>query len=466
MSRRLFTSLIVTIGLIEGCAVGPNYKRPQTDVPATYRGVADEEATKAQVASYGNEKWWQVFRDDDLQVLIRTALQQNYDVRIAAARILAAEAQVGITRADQFPVISGSAAGVNQRIPKQLANPAIDTSATQVGVSASWTLDFWGQFRRATERDRALLLSTEWAQRQVIATLVSDVALNYFQLRALDEQLDISRRTLKTRRESLRLTQLLLDGGAASLLDVRQSEQLVYTASAEIPVLQQQIEQQENNISILLGNNPAPIKRGMTLEEQPHPAEVPAGLPSELLERRPDVLSSEAQLIAANAQIGVARAAYYPQITLTGTAGFQSSALSNLFSGPAGLWNFGGNLVQPIFTAGRITSTVHLAEAQQQQALLSYEQSIQDAFRDVSNALIAYRKTREFREQQELLANSARDASRLSLMRYQGGVADYLEVLTNDTNAFAAELGLVQARYNELQAIVQLYQALGGGWQS
>jgi multidrug efflux system outer membrane protein len=294
---------------------------------------------------------------------------------------------------------------------------------------------------------------------------VANVSAAYFQLRALDLELEISQRTLGSRRESLRLTQLLADGGSTSMLDVRQAEQLVFTAAAEIPALEQQIEQQENLISILLGKNPDSVARGQKLTEQPRPPDVPPGLTSSLLERRPDIREAEQQLISANAEIGVARAAYFPQISLSGSAGFQSDALTNLFSGPAGAWTYGASLTQPIFTAGRIRSNVRFAEAQQQGALLFYEQTIQGAFRNVSDALIANRKSKEFRVQQELLFQSAQDAARLSHMRYNGGVTGYLEVLTNETNAFSAELGLVQAQLNESLALVQLYQSLGGGWQ-
>jgi multidrug efflux system outer membrane protein len=294
---------------------------------------------------------------------------------------------------------------------------------------------------------------------------VANVASAYFQLRALDLEVEISKRTLNSRQESLRLTRILSEGGSTSLLDVRQAEQLVFTASAEIPVLEQQIEQQENFLSILLGQNPGDIPRGQALTEQRQPPEVPPGLPSSLLERRPDIQQAEAQMVAANAEIGVARAAYFPQISLSSAGGFQSSAVSNLFSGPAGAWSFGASLTQPIFTGGRLRSEVRLAEARKQTAVLFYQQSIQGAFRSVSDALVAYHKTREFRAQEEMLFRSAEDAARLSHMRYTGGVTGYLEVLTNETNAFSAELGLAQARFNELLALVQLYQALGGGWQ-
>ena len=249
------------------------------------------------------------------------------------------------------------------------------------------------------------------------------------------------------------------------MLDVRQSEQLVYTASAAIPDLERRIEQQENLISILLGRNPGPITRGLSLVQNAVPPEVPAGLPSSLLSRRPDIQSIEQTLIAANARIGVAKAAYFPQITLTALAGYQSTALTNLFTGPAGLWSFGGQLAQPLFTAGKIRSGVRLTEAQQQEAVLRYQQSIQQAFREVSDSLVAYRKNREFREQEALLTNAAADATRLSSSRYRGGVTSYLEVLDSDSRYLDAEIGLAQAQLSERLALVQLYNALGGGWQ-
>jgi multidrug efflux system outer membrane protein len=386
-------------------------------------------------------------------------------LRIAASRILEAKSQLGITRADQFPTVSAGAGIADVRTAQAKFLPAFETSTGQATLAAVWELDFWGEFRRATEAARANLLASEWARQEVVSTLVANVAAAYFQLRALDLELEISKRTFDSRQESLRLTQMLANGGATSLLDVRQAEQLVFTAGAEIPALEQQIEQQENFLSILLGQNPGDITRGETLTEQRQPSQVPPGLPSSLLERRPDIRQAEEQLVAANAEIGVARAAYFPQIVLSGSGGFQSSALTNLFSGPAGAWSFGASLAQPIFTGGRLRAGVRLAEAQQQTAALFYQQSIQGAFRSVSDALIAYRKTREFRAQQELLFQSAQDAARLSHMRYNGGVTGYLEVLTNETNAFSAELNLAQARLNELLALVQLYQALGGGWR-
>jgi multidrug efflux system outer membrane protein len=461
--RPLLASLFTAL-LICGCMVGPDYKRPSAVVPTEFRGVSTE-AAKAEAASLGDEKWWDVFRDEQLQSLIRAAIQQNYDVRIAATRVLQAQAQLGITRSNQFPSVSGGADIAAQRTAQSIVFPAGEQSTGQLTLSAVWQLDFWGQYRRATEAARASLLATEWGRRAVISSLIASVASAYFQLRGLDLQMDLSREALTARRESLRLTTVLANHGNTSELDVRQAEQLVYTASEEIPDLERRIQQQENLLSTLLGNNPGPITRGLALTEQPHPPEIPAGIPSELLERRPDIRQSEQLLVAANAQIGVARAAYYPQISLTGAGGFQSDALARLFAGTAGLWTIAGSLTQPIFTAGKIRSGVRLAEAQQQEAVLSYQQTIQQSFREVSDSLVGYRKLREFREQQELLTASAQGAAHLSNIRYKGGVASYLEVLTNETNYFSAELNLAQAQANELLALVQLYQALGGGWQ-
>jgi multidrug efflux system outer membrane protein len=460
------TALLLIMLLSAGCAVGPNYKRASANIPGTYRGVTPQDAA-AQLGpeSLGDEKWWEVFQDKQLQELIHTALRQNYDVRIAATRILEAQAQVGITRADQLPAINGGAQALNENYARTKPYPAYDTDLNQVGLSLVWNPDFWGRYRRAAEAARADLLATEWAHKTVVSTLVSDVATAYFQLRALDLELEISRRTLASRQDSLRLTQALANGGATSMLDVRQAEQLVSAAAETIPDLERRIEQQENLLSALLGNNPGPIARGMKLIEQPHLPDVPAGLPSSLLERRPDICEAEAQLIAANAQIGVARAAYFPNVSLTATAGYQSTALTNLFTGPAGMWNFGGSLVQPIFTAGRIRSNIKLTEARQQEAVLTYQKTIQQAFRGVSDSLVEYHKNREFRQYQQQLATSAQEAARLSEIRYRGGAASYLEVLTNESNSFAAELGLAQAQSNELLALVSIYRNLGGGWQ-
>jgi outer membrane protein, multidrug efflux system len=452
------------VALSSGCTVGPNYKKPVVPAPSVYRGASPEQAVKPDVASFGDQKWWDAFQDDALRDLLRTALQQNYDVRIAAARILEARALLGITRADQLPEVSAAASVVNERFPQAAGRPALETSPTQVSLSLAWELDFWGKFRRATESARANLLSQEWARRQIVSSLVSDVASAYFQLREYDLELEISRQTLASRTDSLRLTRLLADRGATSNLDVRQAEQLVFNAGASIPDLERRIEQQENFISILIGKNPEGIVRGRRLVDQPQPPEVPAGLPSSLLERRPDILQAEQQLIAANAQIGVATADLFPQISLTGAGGYQSSALTRLFAGSAGLWTFGASALQPIFEGGRIRNRVRFAEARAQEVTLIYQHTVQQAFREVSDALVGYRKSQEVRIQQEQLTSAAEDATRLSNMRYRGGAASYLEVLDSDTRFFAAQLALAQAQLRELQSLVEIYRSLGGGW--
>jgi len=458
--RYIAFSLLI---ILTGCTLGPKYKRPAVTAPDTFRGAAPP--TAPTESSIGDQKWWTVFQDQQLQTLIREALAQNYDVHIAASRVLQAQAVLGITRADQYPTISAGVSGYNQRFPKTTVTPQFENSPLQVNLGLVWELDFWGKYRRATEAARAELLATEWGQKAVVSGLVSSVASSYFQLLELDAEMDISRHALDSRRESLRLVEIRQKGGNTSLMDVRQSEQLVYTAAAAIPDLERRIQQQENLISVLLGRNPGPITRGQSLIETAVPLDVPSGLPSSLLERRPDLQSAEQNLIAANARIGVAKAAYFPQITLTGLAGYQSNALTNLFSGPAGLWSFGAQLAQPIFTAGRIRSGVRLTEAQQQEAGFVYQKSIQQAFREVSDSLVAFGKNREFREQQALLTHAAGDATRLADFRYRGGVTSYLEVLDSDSRYFDAQIVLAQAQLNERLALVQLYNALGGGWQ-
>src|SRR5260221_1393791 len=351
-ARFLPLTFCAFVVFISGCVVGPNYKRPIVNSPSTFRGLTDAEAANPAPASLGDQKWWEAFQDQQLQQLIRTALQQNYDVRIAAARVLEAEAQLGITRANQFPSVNANGTGASLRNPATGPIPAYEFTYGRLTATAAWQLDFWGMYRRATEAARAQLLANEWARQEVNATLVANVASAYFQLRELDLELDISKRELDTRKESLQLTQTLEEHGINSILDVRQAEQLVYTAAAEIADQERRIEQQENLLSILLGNNPAAVPRGTELTAQIHPPEVPPGLPSSLLERRPDIRRSEQLMIAAIAQIGVARAAYFPQISLTAAPGFQSASLTNLFSGPSGLWTFSGSIKQPIFMAG------------------------------------------------------------------------------------------------------------------
>jgi multidrug efflux system outer membrane protein len=441
--------------LLAGCTVGPNYHRPAAVVPETFRNQTGDPNT----ASFGDEKWWTVFQDEELQKLIRNAIVQNYDVRIAASRILQAQAQVGITRSNQFPQLSGSLGYTAQKIPGFAFN------VLQLQGLFSYNVDFWGQYRRATEAARANLVATEWNRRQVVSTLVASVANSYFSLRELDLELEIAKRTLASRNESLMLTQTLERGGAAGLLDVRQAEQLVETAAETIPAVELEISQQEDLLSTLMGENPHDIPRGRALTDQPLPAAIPAGLPSRLLERRPDIQESEQQLVAANAQIGVARAQFFPSLPLTGAAGVESGPLSRLFTPGATAWNFSAPITQPIFTGGKLRSNLRLVEEQQKQAVLTYQQSIQTAFRQVSDALIAFQKQREFREHQELLTTAAQGAAELSGVRYRGGAASYLEVLTNETNYFAAQLNLARSRLSERLSLVQVYTTLGGGWE-
>jgi multidrug efflux system outer membrane protein len=406
-----------------------------------------------------------VFPDETLQSLIRTALTQNTDVRLAALRIVEAQAQLGITRADQLPAVGAGVDVLGQRPSEALGFPSRNIVAFQVQGSVSWELDFWGKYRRATEAARAELLASEWGRRAVVTTLVSQVANAYFTLRALDLELDIAHRTLTSREESLRLTQLRERGGATSLLDVRQAEQLVYGATSEIASLERQIAEQENFVREMLGDNPGAVDRGLPLTDEPHPPEVPAGLPSTLLAQRPDIQQSEQELVAANAQIGVARAAYFPTVPLTGSGGFESTALTALFAGPNAIWAAAIGATQPVFTAGRTRSQVALAQARYDEAAISYQQTIRHAFREVSDALVGYTKLRELRAQQALLLVSAQDARRLADIRYQGGATSYLEVLDADTRLFVAELGLAQAQLGELSGLIEIYRALGGGWQ-
>jgi len=456
--------LLAIAVLLSGCAVGPNYKRPTVSVPTDYRDSMP--AQTAAAPSLGNENWWQVYQDPVLADLIHTALQQNYDVRIAAARVLEAQAQLGITRANQFPSASVGADIFSQQNAKTSNQfPPYQVNAGQLNLSVIWNLDFWGKYRRQTEAARAQMFASEWGQRAVISSLVANVATAYFQLRALDSEIEISKRTLGSRQQSLQLTKVLETQGSASDLDVSQSEQLVYTASESIPDLERQIRQQENLLSILLGDNPGSISRGQALTEQPVPEAVPAGLPSELLERRPDVRQAEEIIVAANAQIGVAKASFFPSISLTGAGGLESNALNRFINAPSQTWFGALSVAQPVFQAGALRSGLRLSRAQYQEAVLAYQQTVQNSLEQVSNALIAYQKDRDFRGQQELLTQAAQRSDQLSLVLYQHGGASYLQVLTNETNYFSAELNLVQAQLNERLALVQLYQALGGGWQ-
>ncbi len=457
-------ALVAAVGAaLAGCNVGPNYERPSVKAPQTYR-AAPAEPSKAP--SFAEQRWADVFGDPELRALIVVALRDNYDLMVAANRVLQAGAQLGITRSAMLPVLSANAGASAQRARVGAEPDPVTFGLFQLGAGLSWELDFWGKFRRASEASKARMLASEWGRRAVVTGLVSQVATGYFELRALDRQLDIAKRTLASRQESLRLTQVRETGGAGSLVDVRQAEQLVYGASAQIVNLSRLVEQQENALSTLLGRDPGSVARGLDLTAQPRLTEVPTGLPSTLLERRPDIQIAEQQLVAANAEIGVAKSQYFPQITLTAAGGVASTALSTLFSAPSLVWSAAASLAQPIFNGGRISSEVELSELQKEAAVLSYRQTIQQAFREVSDALVGYQRGREFRFIQQDLLQSAREARRLADLRYQGGATSYLEVLDSDTRLFVAELGLAQAELEELSAFVAIYRALGGDWQA
>ena len=459
---------IAIISLLAGSVAGQKkYQHPDVKTPGTFRGV-DTTAPLDQ-NSIGDLKWFEVFKDDELQKLVRTAMEQNYDLRAAIARINAERANVGLARSNQFPQFEAGADLTSTRLSSNGQNiPGASRSRSFGEVLLNlltFEIDIWGRLRQETKAARAELRASEEDRKALLTTVVSDVATGYFSLLELDSELDIDKRTLATREDSLRLIKLRQQGGVATMLDVRQAEELVYQASQTIPDTERAIEQTENQISLLLGNNPQPISRGQSLIQQQELPVVPPGLPSSLLERRPDIRAAEQNLEAQHALVYAAKAAYFPRISLTGLLGFQSNQLSNLFTRPSGVWSFVPQVTQPIFTAGRLKSNVKFAKAQQDLALIQYQQTIQTAFREVSDALVQYRKVKEIRTQQELLVTTLRDRSRLAYLRYQGGVDTLPNALDADRDLFNAELSLAQTRRNELLSLVQLYKALGGGWQ-
>jgi len=461
---RPLISVILASSLIAGCTVGPKYHKPAVQTPTEYRDLRESPQVQEQAASYATLPWWQVFQDPQLQELIRTALKQNYDLQLATERINAERAQLAITRSDQFPQAQGSgtfSGGKEQNFQTRF-------NFLSLAVDAAFQLDFFGRYRRATEAARAQLLASEEARHTVTLTLVSDVASAYFALLQLDLELQITQDTVKTQEDSVRLTSLRLNRGVATRLDVLQSQQVLDTANARIPDLERQIAQEEDAISILIGDYPQGVQRGRPLPEQALPPDVPPGLPSTLLERRPDIRQAEQVLIAANAEIGVSKALFLPQISLTGSGGGafgRSSAFTSLMSSQTPIWSYGAQVSQPLFTGGALRGNLHLAESQHEQALISYKQAIQRAFGDVSDALIGYQKFYEVRVQQEQLVADLEESVRLSITRYQGGTTTYLEVLDGQRSLFNAQLTLAEARGNEYQSLVQLYRALGGGWQ-
>jgi multidrug efflux system outer membrane protein len=453
--------------LMTGCSVGPNYVRPRLTPPSIYRGADETPISSAGQNSLGDQQWAQVFRAPELQNLIRMALGNNYDMLIAAQRVLEEQAQLRITRSQQFPSISVGATGVGADLGTSVGNglPSGAITAGTFNLSAAWSPDFWGLYRHQTEAERAQLLGQLWAQRAVRMTVVQQVATSYLHLRAVDEQLSIAKQTLGARQESVELTRMLESGGSVPLADLRQAEELEYTASVQIPQLEQEIQQQENALCLLVGQNPGPVAHADPNALSPAPRELPVGIPSRLLERRPDILQAEQQLIAANARIGVARAQFFPQLSLSTSGGVAGSDFSTIF-GPEGRLIYGiGSLTQPIFQGGRLRGQLQLSEETKKEMVLNYQKTIAEALRDASNALIAVDKLRAARELQEKLVAAAEDAARLAQMRYQGGATSYLEVLTTDSNLLSAQLSLVNFREEEAQSLVNLYEALGGGWE-
>ena len=467
--RPLITA-IVTVSLLSGSTLAQQkYQQPPIKPPDEFRGA--ESTSPADATSIGDLKWFEVFQDPELQKLVRTAMVQNYDLRLAVARINAARANVGLARSNQFPQFDASADLTTTRTS---ANSGVSTTG-QAGRKRSvgevflslltFEVDLWGRRRQLTKAARAQLASSEEDRKTIATVVVSDVAANYFNLLELDLELEIANHTLSAREESLRIIKARQQGGLATMLEVRQAEELVYQASQTIPDTERLIAQTENQINLLLGNSPGPVTRGASLSQQKELPAVPPGLPSSLLERRPDIRSAEQLLVSENALVSAAKKAYFPTISLTGAFGFQSNSLTSLFTGPSSAWTFIPQITQPIFTAGRLKSNVNFERAQREYALAQYQQTIQTAFSDVSNALIQYRRVREIRTQQELLVSSLQDASRLAHLRYEGGVDTLLNALVADTSLFNAELSLAQTKRNELLSLVQLYKALGGGWQ-
>ena len=443
--------------LLGGCMIGPDYLRPEVDSPPGWR-VTDQDAKKL-----ANAAWWEQFNDPILNDLVATALRENKDLLIASARIEEFAGRYGITRADLFPQFGVGYSAYQQKnaLPGTSIKGTYNTYDTL--LSASWEIDLWGKIRRQSEAARAQIVASEEGKQGVVLSLVASVASAYINLRDLDRQLEIATDTANARAASYKLFQDRYAGGVISILELSQNKSQYEEALASIPALEKSIAQQENALSILLGRNPAPIARGRTIDQLVAPS-IPEGLPSTLLERRPDLREAEQNLIAANALIGAAKAAYYPSISLTGVFGVASSGLSNLFTGASKIWQYGGAINMPIFTAGKIAGQVQVAEAQQQQALFAYQKAIQNAFREVNDALIDQDRTRVQLATQRLQVESLQQYADIARLRYDNGYTSYLEVLDAERSLFQAQLQFTQTQQTQLQAMINLYKAMGGGW--
>jgi len=458
-----FIIVLIFALFLTGCMVGPNYHRPAIDTPQAWR-FEDKEAKDV-----ANTAWWNQFNDPILDDLIRTAIHENKDLMIAAARVEQFAGLYGTTRAALFPQVGAGALAGRQRTSEHSGPLPLDGQANpnfgtyELFINASWEIDLWGKLRRATEAARADLLSSEEARRAVILTLVSSVANSYINLRALDRQLELTKQTAQKYKESYDIFKLRFEYGIVSEVELSQSKSQYEQALSNIPFFEKTIAQQENALSVLLGRNPGPIPRGKTIDQFVLPA-VPAGLPSDILVNRPDILQAEQNLIAANANIGVARAQYFPSISLTGFLGWASNDLSNLFKGPSRTWSWAVPVAAPIFTAGAIAGQVKAAEAVQKQGVITYQQSIQTAFREVDDSLIDQKRTKEQLEALAQQVGSLQDYARLAWLRYENGYTSYLEVIDADSRLYSAELTQVQTQGNLFQALVNLYKAMGGGW--
>ncbi|HOW64435.1 MAG TPA: efflux transporter outer membrane subunit [Candidatus Paceibacterota bacterium] len=467
---RIFSAALIAI--LAGCAVGPNYQRPAVDMPARFRSAASDTKDLSAAESLANLGWWQVMDDPQLQSYIAEALTNSWDIQIAAARVLQAEAAARVTRSQFMPTVGAGADWITTRASENgpTGIPAgIDPQkeyGSVYGTMATYELDLWGRIRRANEAARAQVLVTQAAQQTVRQTLVAQVAVAYLSLLELDFELEIAERTYDARTNSLMLTQARQTGGVASMQDVHQAQVLVSTAEAAIVDTQRRIEQQENEINLLLGRNPGPVQRGDGFLQQKLEITVPPGLPSDLIDRRPDIRAAEQQLIAANADIGQAKAAFFPKVTLTGLYGFQSVALADLFQSGSRIWQFGPAVTMPLFTGGALKGNLNLARAVFEEAIAQYQKTVQNSFREVSDSLIDYQRTREFRARQEETTQAYRSSADLANTRYEGGVTSYLEVLYNEQELFSAEINLAKARLNELLSVVALYRSLGGGWET
>lgn len=465
MRPRIFVIPAVALALA-GCTMGPNYRRPQVSLPAQFHDAPPQQTQN----SIADTKWFDLFQDDALKQLVSTALANNFDLRIAAERVLEARAQYGITHAGLFPTLDATGQFTANRSSSVgsfnflRAGTPLATSYTQAGLSFNWEIDLWGRIRRLSEAARAQYLASEEARNGITVSLIADVMNSYFALREQDLELTIAQQTRDIANDNLRLISLRHDRGAASGLDVHQAEQFLYTATSTIASAERSIGETQDSISLLLGNAPSDVPRGKPLEQIATAPELPAGLPSSLLERRPDIRQAEENLVAANAQIGAARALFFPQLSLTGFLGSQSRSLADMFTGPARVESIGPAATLPIFHAG-LRAGLQLTEAQKREMLVTYQKTIFGALREVSDALVAHDRTRDQRMEQEKLVAALQESVRLSNLRYRGGIDSYLQVLDSERNLFGGQITLAQLRLVELQSVVQLYRALGGGWQ-